>query len=371
LQNGLKIGQILINNNIMPKTKFHAIAAIDPEEVEENRLECYHESTSITDNETKQQIECHYLFVGYRYPSVENADGSVTQDKVGRLILTPLRGEETWDSWGLSQFNPNVPKFTMNINMWDQRNEPENGSPEKQRWFAAYKNVMEMIKRLVVSNREELGDPDMEISDLRKFTGYNSAKDKQTKRIDNSRPQFIRLKVPAFADKETREIRFIPDFYEFGEQNPYPRPEDLLKKQMDTRVTIYIESVFRNAAWTVPQLFVHDAEFGLRQQGSRRMISASSRRVEVRAADAVTAVSRNVDVSNLSSGAFAVLDDDSDDETTPAPVASEQKSDEEPVSGEEDSDSEETADEPEPETPPAPAATIRRRQPQRRRQAKE
>lgn len=360
----------------MPKTKYHAIAAIDPEEIEEDRLVTYHESTSITDKETNQQIECHYLFIGYRYPAVDNGDGTVTNDKVGRLILTPLRGEETWDSWGLSQFNPNVLKFTVNFNMWDHRNESPGGSEEKQRWFTAYKNVMEMIKRLVVANREELGDPDMELADLRKFTGYNKAKDKQTKRIDPSRPEFLRVKVPAFADKETGEIRFIPDFYEFGEEEPYPQPEDLLKKQMDARPTIYIESVFRNAAWTVPQLFLHDMEFGLRQRGSRRMISSSGLRPQVRIADAVASQSRSVDVANVSGNAFTALggnDSDSDDgeekkDTDTAVEESKETAEDEDgaLSGEESGEDDE-ASESSPAPAPAPAATLRRQPAARRR----
>lgn len=364
----------------MPKTKYHAIASIDPSEVEKDRIVCYHESTTISDKKTGQDIMCHYLFIGYRYPAVENPDGTIVTDRVGRLILTPLRapvdnpnGEpETWDSWGLSQYNPDEIKFTISFNMWNHRTETPGGSEEKIRWFEAYKRVLEMLKEITVENREAIGQEDLEVSDLRlKFGGYQKVKDKQTKKVDPTRPEFIRLKVPAFADKTTREVRFIPEFYEFGEETPYPNPSDLLRKRIELRPTIYIESVFHNAAWTVPQLFLHDAEFGIVELGSRRMISNSGRTPQVRAAVAVAAdTATAVDVSNLSSNTFTVLDDSDDESKTetpaPAPVIEEEKGDETgTLSGEEESDTETAA------TPaPAPATTLRsRRQPVRRRRA--
>lgn len=364
----------------MPKTKYHAIAAIDPSEVQKERIECYHESTTIVDQKTKQEILCHYLFIGYRYPAVDDGSGRIVHDKVGRLILTPLRdgedGEpETWDSWGLGQYDPNQVKFTISFNLWNSRTESRGGSEEKQRWFDAYKNVLEMLKEVVVEHREEIGQEELEIPDLRlKFGGYNKAKDKTTKKVDPTRPEFIRLKVPAFADKETREVRFIPEFYEFGEDQPYPQPLDLLKKQMEIRPTIYIESVFSNSAWTVPQLFLHDAEFGLTERGSRRMISASSRTPQVRASEVAGASRSAVDVSSLgNTNAFQLLHDDSGDEgdekkddPPQQPEQPEEKVDDSAaLSGEESGDEE--AEEPV-APPPAPAATLRsRRQPARRR----
>ena len=185
----------------------------------------------------------------------KNKDGTI-----GDLIIPTERNFSFGVSENVSQETGVVNGYVMPICLFNR-----DGATEKEEdWVKTFNNIVEECKKHLVNNREEIGQYELELNDLKKFNPLYWKKDKG-KIVEGTGPtlyaKLIVSKkqdnkiVSMFFDKNDNEINGI----------------DLLGKYCWVNAAIKIESIFIGNKISF-QVKLYESEVEKMQSGMRRLL---------------------------------------------------------------------------------------------------
>lgn len=195
----------------------------------------------------------------------ENEDGTV-----GDLIFST---EELFSFGVAENENPETKKvngYVMPLCLTN-RDGPTKG---EKAFVDTFNNVVEKCKDWLIDNKEEIGQLELERTDLKKFNPlylkkekYVGADGKTTLRVVPGSPPMLYAKLIV----SKKHDKIVTAFYDY-DGNPL-NAIDLLGKYCHTRAAIKIESIFIGNKLSL-QIKLYEAEVRISESGMKRLLTA-------------------------------------------------------------------------------------------------
>jgi len=253
-----------------------------------------------------------------------------------------------------NKFGDSLDKLTMSIVLGDR----DNWSDEHKKALAVIDEVIAACKKFSLTEavRLKIGQEDMEERDLKTLPPYKYSKDKQTSRIDMTRPPTLYAKLRLRNNKETKQKMLESRFYIDGQFDAQGNgvacdPRDYVNKLGSCVPLIRIESIYYGAKPKI-QVKIFECDIRSNDTGFKSLIKRTYNG-SIKYGDAPSAIGGTI--NGLT--ADDVNDDDDDDdevveETVVRPaIAVDEESEEE----DEDKMEDEPVKVPTPVAVPAPA----------------
>ncbi|MBL4898335.1 MAG: DUF2738 domain-containing protein [Colwellia sp.] len=208
-------------------------------------------------------------------------------DVPGQLLLTPLDDEKEFFSYGLQENineDTGIIRYSISACMYNDRE----GCPKENReWLDGFIALIEMLKAIMVENKDSFNEPELTIAELRKFSPLYYPKNKQTKLPQKNLAPTLYPKVQCYIttekDEEDNDIitdrDFMPKFYPAGTDDALEDPFLILGQRLKIRPTINVDNIYIGANNKCPQILLYDTEFVVHSRSRERMVSKSSRRI--------------------------------------------------------------------------------------------
>lgn len=177
----------------------------------------------------------------------------------GPLILPTERVFSFGVSENIDQGSGKVNGYTLPLCLWNRDGPTKN---EKE-WTTTFDNIVERCKDHVLENREELGQYELERSDLKKLNPLYWKREKG-KIVEGTGPT---LYAKLIVSKKQEKI--ISEFYD--QDNRDIDPLSLKQKYCTTKAAVKIESIFIGTKISL-QVKICEAEIKLMQSGIPRLM---------------------------------------------------------------------------------------------------
>lgn len=187
--------------------------------------------------------------------STKNEDGSI-----GELILPTCELFTFGVSENVSKETGKVNGYVFPICLYDK----QGPSQEQKDWVETFNNIVEHIKKHIITNRESFNQYDLCDSDLKKFNPLYYKKDKG-KIIDGTGPTLYSKLIVS------RKLNKIVTMF-FDNNGDEIDPMDLKGKFCFSKSAVKIESVFIGNKISL-QVKLYEAEVRLMDSGMKRLLS--------------------------------------------------------------------------------------------------
>jgi hypothetical protein len=157
--------------------------------------------------------------------------------------------------------------YSLHTILWDSR-KTEEQTREERLWVNRFNDMIEYIKEylLMDETKMEIGQPDLEKSDLRKFNPLYYIRDQETKKLVEGAPPRLYCKFTVIEPNSRRNF-LAARFYD-GDGNKLD-PMDLIGKQCMVQAALRVESIWVGGGGRITlQLKLHEASVELLDRGN-------------------------------------------------------------------------------------------------------
>lgn len=192
--------------------------------------------------------------------STKNPDGSI-----GDLIIATEELFSFGVSANRSPDTQQINGYVMPLCLWNK----EGASKEEKNWTDVFDNIVEHTKEHLVSNREEIGHYDLEMSDLKRFNPLYWKKERN-QIVPGTGPT---LYCKLIMSRKDGNENILSKFYDM-ETNENIDAMDLLGKYCYVRAAVKIESIFIGNKCSF-QVKLWEAEVSVVQTGMKQLLGMS------------------------------------------------------------------------------------------------
>jgi len=228
-----------------------------------------------------------------------NEDGTV-----GDFIL---KTEQVF-SFGLSETTSldkgEVNGYSVPLCMWTR----DGKTPEEERWTNLYDNIIKKMKKHLVDVRGDIGQFDLDLSDLKRFDPMHWKRDR-TGIVAGTGPT---LYSKVIVSKKDNQFNILTQFYD-DDTGEHINPMDLMGKYCLVQAAIKFESIYIGNRMK-PQIKLYEARVKIIDTGMKRLLSVKpSAPIEIES-KAVPAVSGSSNPPKFE------ISDSEDEDTPPRPM---------------------------------------------------
>jgi hypothetical protein len=226
----------------------------------------------------------------------------------GDLILPTCKG---LFSFGVSEnTNPETKKvngYVMPVCLWNR----DGASKEEKEWTTTFNNIIDACKEHLITNRENIGQYELEQSDLKKFNPLYYKKEKG-KVVPGTGPT---LYAKLIVSKKQNKI--VSMFYDMDDQ-PID-PLNLLGKYCFVNAAIKIESIFIGNKISM-QIKLYECDVKLMENGMKRLLRPKAKRKVLVTSGTHPLDSKDNGDGSDDDGSIKGSDDDGDPVSAPVTV---------------------------------------------------
>ena len=248
--------------------------------------------------DSKPQISFKRILI-----QTKNDDGTI-----GDLIIPTERLFSFGVSENMSQETGVVNGYVMPLCLWNR----DNPTTEEKAWTTTFDNIVEHCKKHLVENREEIGQYELEMNDLKKFNPLYWKKDKG-KVVEGTGPTLYAKLIVS----KKQDNKIVTMF--FDKNDTEIQGLDLLGKYCWVNGAVKIESIFIGNKISF-QVKLYEAEVEKMQTGMRRLLprAKTSNRVLTKPTSNKPPMGDDDDDDDDDEEG-SLDDDDEDDEVVPKP----------------------------------------------------
>ena len=200
--------------------------------------------------DSKPQISFKRILI-----QTKNDDGTI-----GDLIIPTQRLFSFGVSENMSQETGVVNGYVMPLCLWNR----DNPTIEEKAWTTTFDNIVEHCKKHLINNREEIGQYELEMNDLKKFNPLYWKKDKG-KIVEGTGPTLYAKLIVS----KKQDNKIVTMF--FDKNDTEIQGLDLLGKYCWVNGAVKIESIFIGNKISF-QVKLYEAEVEKMQTGMRRLL---------------------------------------------------------------------------------------------------
>lgn len=156
-------------------------------------------------------------------------------------------------------------QYSLHTNLWDSRKSPD-ATVEERKWVEKFNDMVEYIKDylLMEETKLEIGQPDLERSDLKRLNPLYYRRDKDTKKLIEGASPSLYCKFTVVEPNSRRNF-LAARFYD-NEGNKLD-PLELVGKRAMVQVALRVESIWVGTRISL-QIKIHEASVELMEQGN-------------------------------------------------------------------------------------------------------